>query len=60
MAAEKRGVPENSSVIIPRLFCRDPAKEIDFYVNAFEPWSSDGGKARTVRWFMLCSRSEMR
>lgn len=36
MAAEKRGVPKNSSVIIPRLFCRDPAKEIDFCVNAFD------------------------
>lgn len=36
MAAEKRGVPENSSVIIPRLFCRDPEKEIDFCVSAFD------------------------
>lgn len=34
MSAEKRGVPENSSVIIPRLFCEDPAKEIDFCVGA--------------------------
>ena len=36
MAAKKKGVPENSSVIIPRLFCRDPAEEIDFCVSAFE------------------------
>lgn len=36
MSSEMRGVPENSSVIIPRLFCKDPAKEIDFCVGALE------------------------
>ena len=30
-----KGVPENSSVVIPRLVCRDPAGEIDFCVGAF-------------------------
>jgi PhnB protein len=29
-----KGVPENSSVVIPRLICRDPAAEIDFCVGA--------------------------
>jgi len=30
-----KGVPENSAVVIPRLFCRDPAAEIDFCVSTF-------------------------
>jgi PhnB protein len=34
MATKKRGVPENSSIVIPRLFCSDPAKEINFCVTA--------------------------
>ena len=29
------GVPERSSVLIPRLFCRDPVAEIEFCVGAF-------------------------
>src|SRR3990172_9514689 len=29
-------LPENTSIIIPRLVCRDPAAEIDFCVRAFE------------------------
>jgi PhnB protein len=31
-----RGVPENSSRVIPRLFCRDPVAEIDFCARALE------------------------
>jgi PhnB protein len=31
-----KGVPENSSVIIPRLVCRDPTEEIEFCTHAFE------------------------
>jgi PhnB protein len=33
--AKPKGVPHNSSVIIPRLVCRDPAVEIDFCAHAF-------------------------
>ncbi len=29
-------LPENTSIIIPRLVCRDPASEVDFCVRAFE------------------------
>ena len=29
-------LPENTSIVIPRLVCRDPAAEIDFCVRAFE------------------------
>lgn len=35
MAATRKGIPENSSVVIPRLVCRDPAAEIDFCVRTF-------------------------
>jgi PhnB protein len=31
-----KGVPENSSVVIPRLFCREPAAEIEFCMSTFE------------------------
>jgi PhnB protein len=30
-----KGIPENSSVVIPRLFCRDVAAEIEFCKSAF-------------------------
>ena len=33
MAGKVKGVPDDSSVVIPRLFCRDPAAEIDFCVR---------------------------
>jgi len=36
VADKVRGVPEDSSVVIPRLFCRDPASAIHFCVNAFD------------------------
>jgi len=36
MASKKRGLPKNSSVVIPRLFCRDPAKQIDFCAGTFD------------------------
>ena len=38
MAAKLKGIPDNSSVVIPRLVCRDPANAIDFCVNTFEAW----------------------
>ena len=33
MTRTRRGVPEGASAIIPRLFCRDAAAEIDFCVQ---------------------------
>src|SRR3989440_12817216 len=36
MAADAGKLPNNTSIIIPRLVCRDPAAEIDFCVRAFE------------------------
>jgi PhnB protein len=30
MGHETKGIPENSSVVMPRLYCRDVAAEIDF------------------------------
>jgi PhnB protein len=35
MTTTVKGIPEGASVIIPRLFCRDVAAEIDFCVNTF-------------------------
>ena len=35
MTASRR-LPENTSIIIPRLVCRDPAAEVAFCVRAFE------------------------
>jgi PhnB protein len=34
MSGYAKGIPENSSVVMPRLVCRDPAAEIDFCVAA--------------------------
>lgn len=36
MGTDTARLPGNTSIIIPRLFCRDPAAEIDFCVRAFE------------------------
>jgi PhnB protein len=36
MAANVKGVPDGSSVVIPRLVCRDPATAIDFCVSTFD------------------------
>jgi PhnB protein len=35
MPASAKGLPEGASVIIPRLFCRDVAAEIDFCIQTF-------------------------
>jgi PhnB protein len=36
MMTASRRLPENTSIIIPRLVCRDPAAEVAFCVRAFE------------------------
>ena len=36
MGSKVGKLPENTSIIIPRLVCRDPAAEIDFCVRVFE------------------------
>ncbi len=35
MATNTSNLPKDTSIIIPRLVCRDPASEIDFCVRAF-------------------------
>jgi PhnB protein len=35
MAAKVKGIPDDSSVVIPRLVCRDPAGAIDFCAGTF-------------------------
>ena len=36
MSSSVRSLPANTSIIIPRLICRDPGSEIDFCVQTFE------------------------
>lgn len=36
MTGQVKGVPEGASVVIPRLFCRDPGAEIDFCKTTFD------------------------
>lgn len=36
MAGKVKGIPENSSVVIPRLVCRDLAGEVDFCVGTLD------------------------
>jgi PhnB protein len=51
MSEKTRGVPENSSVVIPRLFCRDPAGEIDFCtgtLGAVELGRRDGPDGKVI------------
>src|SRR5438067_2139529 len=35
MSEQRKGIPEGASAVIPRLFCRDPAAEIEFCKAAF-------------------------
>ena len=35
MAGRVKGVPDGASVVIPRLFCRDPVAEIEFCASVF-------------------------
>lgn len=34
MAASRKGIPENSSPVIPRLFCSEPDAAVEFYIQA--------------------------
>ena len=34
--ASGKGIPANSSVLMPRLICRDPRAALDFYLRTFE------------------------
>jgi PhnB protein len=36
MEKSSSNLPQNTSIIIPRLVCRDPAAEVEFCVSAFE------------------------
>ena len=35
MTPTVKGVPDGASVVIPRLFCRDPGAEVEFCATAF-------------------------
>lgn len=36
MAAKVKGIPESSSIVIPRLVCREPGAEMEFCKSAFD------------------------
>jgi PhnB protein len=36
MTTSTKGIPEGAPVVIPRLFCRDPAAEIEFCTTVFD------------------------
>jgi PhnB protein len=36
MEKSSSNLPQNTSIIIPRLVCRDPASEVEFCVRAFD------------------------
>ena len=61
VAAKVKGVPDNSSVVIPRLVCRDPGLEIDFCVETFEAvvLNRRPGPNGTVAHALLTIREEM-
>jgi PhnB protein len=35
MATRVKGIPDGASIVIPRLFCRDPAAEVEFCLTTF-------------------------
>lgn len=52
MAGGAKGIPEGASAVIPRLFCRDPEKEIGFRTrtfNAVEANRRPGADGKTAR-----------
>lgn len=62
-----KGIPDNSSIIMPRLVCRDVALEIDFCVKVFEavilnrrpgPGGKDMHALLTIRDEMLMIEGE--
>ncbi len=60
-ATKVKGIPDNSSIIIPRLVCRDPGSEIDFCVEVFEAkvLNRRPGPNGTVWHGLLTIREEM-
>lgn len=58
MAAAGKGIPENSSPVIPRLFCAEPDNAIEFYVHALgaeELGRRAGPNGRTVHALLRLS-----
>lgn len=58
MALSSKGVPENSSPIIPRLFCSDPDSAVDYYVEvlgAEDLGRRPGPDGRTAHALLLLS-----
>jgi PhnB protein len=56
-----KGIPDNSSIIMPRLICKDPGAEIDFCAEVFEAkvLNRRPGPDGTVWHGLLTIREEM-
>lgn len=60
MVPPNKGIPENSSSIMPRLFCRDPDAAIEFYVHglgATELGRRPGPDGRTAHALLTLSHA---
>lgn len=58
MGEARKGIPENSSPIIPRLFCSDPDAAVEFYTQALgaeELSRRPGPDGRTAHALLLLS-----
>ena len=58
MTESRKGIPDNSSPIIPRLFCSDPDAAVGFYVMALgaqELGRRSGPDSRTAHALLLLS-----
>lgn len=58
MTASRKGIPENSSPVIPRLFCSEPDAAVEFYVQALgaeELGRRPGPDGRTAHALLLLS-----
>lgn len=56
MTASRKGIPENSSPVIPRLFCSEPDAAVEFYVQALgaeELGRRPGPDGRTAHALLL-------
>jgi len=49
-----KGISDNSSVVIPRLFCRDVGAEIDFCKNTFEEVELNRRRGPDENWLTRC------
>jgi PhnB protein len=58
MDSGRKGIPEGTSPVVPRLFCKDPDSAIDFYVSALgatDLGRRPGADGRTAHALLMLS-----